>query len=166
MAGDRRGGESGRRGRQARPEGGMRTAAIRRSFHALRYALPRRGGETRSGRTGDAASGPREVLPPARVRLGGAERLSTDLRGTNRDLQTLVTIGRFRDDLRARINLWTFQLPGLAERPADIEPNRQYELDRYAERTGSRITFNKEAREAFLTFARSPPRVGPRISAT
>jgi len=32
MAGDRRSGESGRRGRQARPEGGMRTAAIIMEF--------------------------------------------------------------------------------------------------------------------------------------
>jgi transcriptional regulatory protein RtcR len=33
--------------------------------------------------------------------------------GTNRDLSQAVRTGRFRDDLLARINLWTFRLPGL-----------------------------------------------------
>lgn len=56
----------------------------------------------------------------------------------------------------ARINLWTFRLPGLKERAQDIEPNLRYELDRFAAKTGSHVTFNKEAREAFLRFAMSP----------
>lgn len=77
--------------------------------------------------------------------------------GTNRDLQADVKAGRFREDLLARINLWTFALPGLAERREDIEPNLDYELDRFASRTGQRITMNKEARERFLRFAESPP---------
>jgi transcriptional regulatory protein RtcR len=76
--------------------------------------------------------------------------------GTNRDLAAAVREGRFRDDLLARINLWTFRLPGLAERPEDIEPNLDYELDRWAAGPGRRVTFSKEAREAFLRFAASP----------
>ena len=40
--------------------------------------------------------------------------------------------GRFREDLLSRINLWTFQMPGLRDRPEDIEPNIKYELDRFA----------------------------------
>jgi transcriptional regulatory protein RtcR len=73
--------------------------------------------------------------------------------GTNRDLSQAVRTGRFRDDLLARINLWTFRLPGLRERPEDIEPNLDYELDRYAETQGRRVTFSREARDAFLRFA-------------
>ena len=76
--------------------------------------------------------------------------------GTNRDLRERVAQGAFREDLWARINLWTFELPGLAARPEDIEPNLEYELDRFAEQTGRRISFNKEARQAFLRFAKSP----------
>jgi transcriptional regulatory protein RtcR len=76
--------------------------------------------------------------------------------GTNRDLFTAVRDGRFREDLLARINLWTFSLPGLRSRPEDIEPNLQFELDQYAQKTGNRTTFNKEARERFLEFALSP----------
>ncbi len=48
--------------------------------------------------------------------------------GTNADLPAAVRRGRFREDLLARINLWTFRLPGLRERPEDIEPNLDHEL--------------------------------------
>ena len=77
------------------------------------------------------------------------------LAGTNRDLSAAVHEGRFREDLLARINLWTFTLPGLRARPEDVEPNLQFELDQYANRTGNRITFSKEARQKFLDFALS-----------
>ncbi|EZP54312.1 hypothetical protein [Sphingomonas sp. RIT328] len=53
------------------------------------------------------------------------------------------------------LNLWTFALPGLADRREDIAPNLDYELDRFAEREGTRVTFNKEARERYLAFAMS-----------
>src|SRR6185436_12447123 len=43
--------------------------------------------------------------------------------GTNRGLAEEVRSGRFRADLLARIDLWTFRLPGLAERREDVEPN-------------------------------------------
>ena len=76
--------------------------------------------------------------------------------GTNRDLAACVAQGSFRDDLYARLNLWTFSLPGLADRREDIAPNLDYELDRHAEREGDRVTFNKEARERYLAFATAP----------
>ena len=76
--------------------------------------------------------------------------------GTNRDLLGAVEEGRFREDLLARINLWTFTMPGLCDRHEDVEPNLQFELDQYAERTGTRVTFNREARNRFLDFALSP----------
>ncbi|WP_079210755.1 RNA repair transcriptional activator RtcR [Brucella pituitosa] len=73
--------------------------------------------------------------------------------GTNRDLGDDVQAGRFREDLYARLNLWTFQLPALRERPEDIEPNIDFELKRYLEREGQNVTFNKEARQYYLDFA-------------
>jgi transcriptional regulatory protein RtcR len=75
--------------------------------------------------------------------------------GTNRDLLAAVREGRFREDLLARINLWTFTLPGLRSRPEDLEPNLQYELDQFGQKRGRRVAFNKEASEKFLTFALS-----------
>jgi transcriptional regulatory protein RtcR len=76
--------------------------------------------------------------------------------GTNRNLTDAVATGAFREDLFARLNLWTFDLPGLADRREDIAPNLDYELDRFAEREGDRVTFNKEARARYLDFAISP----------
>lgn len=76
--------------------------------------------------------------------------------GTNRNLNAEVAAGRFRDDLLARIDLWNFELPGLAERREDIEPNLDYELTRFSERNGKHVTFNREARERFLRFALDP----------
>ena len=75
--------------------------------------------------------------------------------GTNRDLKEQVATGNFREDLLARIDLWNFVLPGLADRREDIEPNLDFELEKYAVSVGTRIAFNKEAREAFLRFALS-----------
>ena len=75
--------------------------------------------------------------------------------GTNRDLRADVATGRFREDLLARINLWTFTLPGLAERREDIEPNVTFELARFAEQDGRQVRFNREALDRFLSFAKS-----------
>ena len=75
--------------------------------------------------------------------------------GTNRDLLAEVGRGAFREDLLARINLWSFRLPGLAERREDIEPNLEYELERHSTATGHKVTLNKEARAQFLKFAMS-----------
>ena len=76
--------------------------------------------------------------------------------GTNRDLDDAVAAGRFRYDLLARIDLWHFRLPGLAERREDIEPNLEYELKNFAKKSGKHITFNAEAKRAFLDYALSP----------
>ncbi|MBR2839167.1 MAG: RNA repair transcriptional activator RtcR [Kiritimatiellae bacterium] len=73
--------------------------------------------------------------------------------GTNRDLMDDVGAGKFRRDLLSRIDLWSFRLPGLADRREDIEPNLEYELSRFGQKTGKHISFNKEARERFLKFA-------------
>ena len=91
--------------------------------------------------------------------LGSDTESSSDFQliaGTNRDLLAAVREGRFREDLLARINLWTFVLPGLRARPEDIEPNLQFELDQYARKTGRNITFSREARLKFLDFALAP----------
>ncbi len=77
------------------------------------------------------------------------------LAGTNRDLRRASARGEFRDDLLARLDVWTFTLPSLVERPEDIEPNLEYELERVSERRNVLITMNADARRAFLRLARS-----------
>jgi transcriptional regulatory protein RtcR len=91
--------------------------------------------------------------------LGADEETGSDFQlicGSNRPLEQMAAEGRFREDLLARINIWTFRLPGLAQRPEDIEPNLDYELERHAERSGKMARFNREARELFLSLATSP----------
>jgi sigma54-dependent transcription regulator len=84
--------------------------------------------------------------------------------GTNRDLFAAVRLEKFREDLLARINLWTFSLPGLRNRGEDIEPNLIFELDRFAQKSSRRVTFSKEARDKFLSFALSGSDVGRQLS--
>jgi len=91
--------------------------------------------------------------------LGSDDKAHSDFQliaGTNRDLFAAVRQDRFREDLLARINLWIFSLPGLKNRSEDIEPNLDFELDRFAEKARRRVTFSKEARDTFLAFALSP----------
>jgi transcriptional regulatory protein RtcR len=91
--------------------------------------------------------------------LGADREASSDFQliaGTNRDLAQAARHGRFREDLLARINLWTFQLPALAARPEDLAPNLDYELAAFARTHATPVVFNKDARDRFLTFATSP----------
>ncbi|MGK0290598.1 MAG: transcriptional regulatory protein RtcR [bacterium] len=76
--------------------------------------------------------------------------------GTNRNLHKEVLKGNFREDLLARINLWTFKLPALADRKEDIAPNLEYELLKFAKQSGTSVSFNQEAKQHFLDFALSP----------
>lgn len=76
--------------------------------------------------------------------------------GTHRDMPQWVAEGRFREDLYARINMWSFALPGLAQRREDIAPNVEFELQRFSTSKQNQIRFDKEARERYLAFACSP----------
>ena len=91
--------------------------------------------------------------------VGSDKEVQSDFQliaGTNKNLGSEVAAGSFREDLLSRINLWTFHLPPLRERPEDIKPNLEYELDEFARKTGKRITFSKEAAQRFVKFATSP----------
>lgn len=91
--------------------------------------------------------------------VGGDKLAGSDFQliaGTHRDLGRDVLAGRFREDLFARINLWTYELPSLAQRPEDIEPNIDYLLAQQSRELGRQVGFNKEARHKYLRFATSP----------
>lgn len=90
--------------------------------------------------------------------MGSDKEVDSDfliIAGTHRDLRGRVAQGLFREDLYARINLWTFNLPGLAGRREDIEPNIDFELERHAREQGRLVRFNLEARRRYLAFASS-----------
>lgn len=91
--------------------------------------------------------------------FGGDQTVSSDFQliaGTHRDLFALVRQGLFREDLLARINLWTYELPSLKLRSEDLEPNIEHELNNYARKAGHKVSFNKAARAAYLQFSYSP----------
>jgi len=92
--------------------------------------------------------------------VGSDKQVTSDFQlvaGTNRDLAADVRAGRFREDLLARLAIWTFHIPPLRERPEDIEPNLDYELERLSVELGLRVSFARPARDAFLRFALAAP---------
>lgn len=91
--------------------------------------------------------------------LGSDHEISSKFQliaGTNRDLGKLVAEGKFRPDLYARLNLWTFNLPSLIDRREDIEPNIEFELGKAETMLGSRVGFNTDAAEKYIRFATDP----------
>ncbi len=94
--------------------------------------------------------------------LGSDAEVHSDFQliaGTNRDLRAEVRAGRFREDLFARINIWQYRLPPLAERREDIAPNIEHQLALVSQELGCTTRFNKEAYAAYLDFALSPTAV-------
>ncbi|MDC6117604.1 RNA repair transcriptional activator RtcR [Serratia rubidaea] len=90
--------------------------------------------------------------------FGSDKEVSSDFQliaGTHRNMRDWIAQGRFREDLYTRINMWTFALPSLAERREDIEPNIDYELQRFTRLQQTQIRFDKEARRRYLDFALS-----------
>ncbi len=68
-------------------------------------------------------------------RLGGRETIAVDVRiiaATNRDLETALQQGRFREDLYYRLKVVTIALPPLRDRPDDIPLLAEYFIARYA----------------------------------
>lgn len=90
--------------------------------------------------------------------FGGDQPVSSNFQliaGTHRNLFDQVRQGLFREDLLARINLWTYELPSLKERIEDLEPNIEHELQKFTRTAGYKVNFNKGAREQYLQFANS-----------
>ncbi len=84
-------------------------------------------------------------------RVGETTTRSADVRliaATNRDLESAVASGAFREDLLYRLNVVELILPGLRER-TDLDAITDHYLSFFARQTGRKlIGFTPEAREA------------------
>jgi PAS domain S-box-containing protein len=72
-------------------------------------------------------------------RVGGSGSIRTDVRviaATNRDLESAIEVGAFRNDLFYRLNVFPIELPPLRKRPEDIPLLVSYFLNHYARKTG------------------------------
>ena len=85
--------------------------------------------------------------------LGSTTRTKVDARiicATNKDLETLVREGKFREDLYYRINTITIRVPALRERQEDVLPLAAHFLTHYCETLGKHISTITEAAQAAL----------------
>ncbi|WP_010113330.1 RNA repair transcriptional activator RtcR [Acinetobacter sp. P8-3-8] len=90
--------------------------------------------------------------------VGSDKEIQADFQliaGTNKDLREEVQAGRFREDLWARLNMWTFFLPSLKNRLEDIAPNIEFELQRFANQHQRQLRFHSDALQKYLKFAQS-----------
>jgi transcriptional regulator with PAS, ATPase and Fis domain len=77
------------------------------------------------------------------TRVGGVRPIKVDIRiitATNKDLESMVAKGEFRDDLFYRINVICIKIPPLRERKEDIYLLTKYLLPRLREQTGKACT--------------------------
>ncbi len=90
-------------------------------------------------------------------RIGGTQELVVDVRivaATNRDLESMVRDGRFREDLYWRLNVFPIRIPPLRERREDILPLAHHFLERYAQKLGKPISgITREGAERLLMYS-------------
>ena len=75
--------------------------------------------------------------------VGGNEDISVDIRfisATNKELESEIIAGRFRDDLFYRLNVIEIKLPPLRERKSDLRILAQHFLEKYSREMGKEIT--------------------------
>lgn len=76
-------------------------------------------------------------------RVGGLQSIALDVRiiaATNKDLENLVSEGRFREDLYYRLNVMNINIPPLRERKEDIEPLVKHLLIKVSEQAGNYVS--------------------------
>lgn len=92
----------------------------------------------------------RQITP-----VGDTRPIPIDVRiisATNRNLETLVKEGKFRDDLYYRLNVVPINVPPLRERPDDIIPLIQRNLARCNHDLGANKTINSAALSILLKY--------------
>jgi two-component system response regulator PilR (NtrC family) len=89
------------------------------------------------------------VLQDRKVRpVGGTAEVEVDVRvvaATNRDVESEVEAGTFREDLFYRLNVIRIEAPPLRDRPEDIPVLAEYFLQKHSALQGRRLEFSPEA---------------------
>ena len=89
-------------------------------------------------------------------RVGGNQTIHSDVRiisATNRDLESKVKEGIFRDDLFYRLNVVAMDIPPLRERKEDVPVLIDHFLKRFAVENGKNITgITSETRDLLLKY--------------
>ncbi|BCB97159.1 sigma-54-dependent Fis family transcriptional regulator [Dissulfurispira thermophila] len=88
-------------------------------------------------------------------RVGGEKTLKVDVRliaATSRNLEELVSLGRFREDLYYRLNVIPIFLPPLRERKEDIPLLTDYFLKKYNNENHKSVKITHEVLNIFLSY--------------
>ncbi len=89
--------------------------------------------------------------------VGGSNTIEVDVRvlaATNKNLETEIAEGRFREDLFFRLNVIPVQVPPLRDRPPDILALFEHFIGHYAQELGKRPkTLHEETQRRLLRYA-------------
>ena len=89
-------------------------------------------------------------------KIGGTEKRKADVRiiaATNKDLESEVGKGNFRDDLYFRLNVVKLRIPPLRERREDILPLFRFFVDRFNEQFKKGfVKISEEAEERIIAY--------------
>ena len=90
-------------------------------------------------------------------RVGSSQTLKVDVRivaATNRDLESEVAAGRFREDLYYRLNVVPIQIPPLRQRREDIMELASHFLDHFCrKKKRDMLSISSQARELLLKYS-------------